>query len=73
MKKIKELIEYNLTEVLLILAITFICIAIEIGCLVLLIKLTALLGFLGFLCGACLMLFVTFIYLFIIISIYEYS
>lgn len=73
MKKIKELIEYNLTEVLLILAITFICIAIEIGCFVLLIKLAALLGFLGFLGGACLMLFVTCIYLFLVVSIYEWS
>jgi hypothetical protein len=72
MKKLKELIEYNLTEVLLILAITFICIAIEIGCFVLLIKLAALLGFLGFLGGACLMLFVTCIYLFLVVSIYKW-
>ena len=73
MKKLKELIEYNLTEVLLILAITFIYIPIEIGCFVLLIKLVALLGFLGFLYGACLMLFVTCIYLFLVVSIYEWS
>lgn len=72
MKKLIELIDYNLTEILLILAITFICIAIEIGCFVLLIKLAALLGFLGFLGGACLMLFVTCVYLFIVVSIYEW-
>lgn len=71
MKKLKELIDYNLTEFLLMCAITFICIFIELACLALLVNLSVTIGFLGFLAGICLMLFVAFIYLFIIVSIYD--
>ena len=71
MKKIKELIDYNLTEFLLMCAITFICLFIEFACLLLLVNLSVTIGFLGFLSGICLMLFVVFIYLFIIVSIYD--
>lgn len=71
-KKLIELIDYNLSDLLLMIALTFIFIAIELSCLALLIKLTITMGFLGFLMAACLMLFVLFIYLFIMVSIYEY-
>lgn len=72
MEKLKEILEYNLTEVLLMIALLFIFIAIEIACFVFLINLTSTLGFLGFIGAACLMLFVLFIFLFIIVSIYEW-
>ena len=71
-KKLIELIDYNLSDLLLIIALTFIFIAIELFCLALLINLTIIMGFLGFLMAACLMLFVLFAYLFIMVSIYEY-
>ena len=71
-KKLIELIDYNLSDLLLMIALTFIFIAIELFCLALLINLTITMGFLGFLMAACLMLFVLFAYLFIMVSIYEY-
>ncbi len=71
-EKLVELIDYNLSDLLLMIALTFIFIAIELSCLALLIHLTVTMGFLGFLMAACLMLFVLFIYLFIMVSIYEY-
>lgn len=71
-EKLVELIDYNLSDLLLMIALTFIFIAIELSCLALLIHLTITMGFLGCLMAACLMLFVLFIYLFIMVSIYEY-
>lgn len=71
-KKLIELIDYNLSDLLLMIALTFIFIAIELSCLAFLINLTITMGFLGFLMAACLMLFILFIYLFIMVSIYEY-
>ena len=70
--KLKEILEYNLADALLMIAMLFVFIGIEIACFVLLINLTFTLGFLGFMGAACLMLFVLFIFLFIIVSIYEY-
>lgn len=71
-EKLVELIYYNLSDLLLMIALTFIFIAIELCCLALIVNLTVTMGFLGFLMAACLMLFVLFIYLFIMVSIYEY-
>ena len=65
-EKLVELIDYNLSDLLLMIALTFIFIAIELCCLALLVNLTVTMGFLG-----CLMLFVLFIYLFIMVSMYE--
>lgn len=70
-EKLGELIDYNLSDLLLMIALTFIFIAIELCCLALLVNLSVTIGFLGFLAGICLMLFVAFIYLFIIVSIYD--
>lgn len=70
-EKLVELIYYNLSDLLLMIALTFIFIAIELSCLALLVNLTVTMGFLGCLMAACLMLFVLFIYLFIMVSIYE--
>lgn len=71
-EKIVKLIDYNLSDLLLMIALTFIFMAIELCCLALLVNLTVTMGFLGFLMSACLMLFVLFTYLFIMVSIYEY-
>ena len=70
-ERLVELIDYNLSDLLLMIALTFIFIAIELSCLALLVNLTVTMGFLGCLMAACLMLFVLFIYLFIMVSIYE--
>nr|DAM95115.1 MAG TPA: hypothetical protein [Caudoviricetes sp.] len=70
-EKFVELIDYNLSDLLLMIALTFIFIAIELSCLALLVNLTITMGFLGCLMAACLMLFVLFIYLFIMVSMYE--
>ena len=70
-EKLVELIDYNLSDLLLMIALTFIFIAIELCCLALLDNLTVTMGFLGCLMAACLMLFVLFIYLFIMVSMYE--
>lgn len=70
-KKLVELIDYNLSDLLLMIALTFIFIAIELCGLALLVNLTVTMGFLGCLMAACLMLFVLFIYLFIMVSMYE--
>lgn len=70
-EKLVELINYNLSDLLLMIALTFIFIAIELFCLALLVNLTVTMGFLGCLMAACLMLFVLFIYLFIMVSMYE--
>lgn len=71
-EKLVKLIDYNLSDLLLMIALTFIFIAIELCCLALLVNFTVTMGFLGFLISACLMLFVLFIYLFIMVSIYDY-
>ena len=70
-EKLVELIDYNLSDLLLMIALTFIFIAIESCCLALLVNLPVTMGFLGCLMAACLMLFVLFIYLFIMVSMYE--
>nr|DAD72809.1 MAG TPA: hypothetical protein [Siphoviridae sp. ctYBm1] len=70
-ERLVELINHNLSDLLLMISLTFIFIAIELFCLVLIVNLTVTMGFLGFLIAACLMLFVLFIYLFIMVSMYE--
>ena len=70
-EKLVELIDYNLSDLLLMIALRLIFIAIELCCLALLVNLIVIMGFLGCLMAACLMLFVLFIYLFIMVSMYE--
>ena len=70
-ERLVELINHNLSDLLLMIALTFIFIAIELSCLALLINLTVTMGFLGFLMVASLMLFVLFTYLFIMVCMYE--
>lgn len=70
-EKIKDVIEYNLTDVLFMLALTFLFLSTETIGLVLMLKLMSTMGFLGFLIVFTGMLFIGFIYLFIMVSIYE--
>lgn len=70
-KKIKELFEYNLTEVLFIIALSFLFLYIESIGLVLTLNLMSTMGILGFLIGTSGMTFVGFIWLFMMVSICE--
>lgn len=72
-ERLVELINHNLSDLLLMIALTFIFIAIELSCLALLINLTVTMGFLGFLMVASLMLFVLFTYLFIMVCMKIYK
>lgn len=70
-EKIKELLEYNLTEVLFMLAISFLVLCIESIGVVLTLNLMSTMGILGFLIGTTGMSFVGFIWLFMMVSIWE--
>lgn len=70
-EKIKELFEYNLTEVLFMLAISFLFLCTESIGLVITLNLMSTMGILGFLIGTTGMSFVGFIWLFLMVSIWE--
>lgn len=70
-KKIKELFEYNLTEVLFMIALSFLVLCMESIGLVLTLNLMSTMGILGFLIGTTGMSFVGFIWLFMMVSIWE--
>lgn len=70
-EKIKELLEYNLTEVLFMIAISFLVLCMESIGVVLTLHLMSTMGILGFLIGTTGMSFVGFIWLFMMVSIYE--
>ena len=70
-EKIKELLEYNLTEVLFMLAISFLVLCMESIGLLLTLHLMSTMGILGFLIGTTGMSFVGFIWLFMMVSIWE--
>jgi hypothetical protein len=69
--KIKDLLEYNLTEVLFMLAISFLVLCMESIGVVLTLHLMSTMGILGFLIGTTGMSFVGFIWLFMMVSIWE--
>lgn len=70
-EKIKELLEYNLTEVLFMLAISFLVLCMESIGVVLTLNLMSTMGILGFLIGTTGMSFVGFIWLFMMVSIWK--
>lgn len=70
-KKIKDLLEWNLPEVLFMLAISFLVLCVEAIGLVITLQLMSTMGILGFLIGTSGMTFIGFIYLFLMVSIYE--
>nr|DAR30388.1 MAG TPA: hypothetical protein [Caudoviricetes sp.] len=70
-EKIKELLEYNLTEVLFMIALSFLVLCMESIGLVLTLNLMSTMGILGFLIGTSGMTFVGFIWLFMMVSIWE--
>lgn len=70
-KKIKELFEYNLTEVLFMIALSFLVLCMESIGLVLIKFNVSTMGILGFLIGTSGMTFVGFIWLFVMVSIWE--
>ena len=70
-EKIKELLKYNLTEVLFMLAISFLVLCMESIGFVLTLNLMSTMGILGFLIGTTGMSFVGFIWLFMMVSIWE--
>ena len=69
--KIKDLLEYNLTEVLIMLALSFLVLCVETIGFLLMLNLMSTLGFLGFMISFTGMLFIGFIYLFMMVSIWE--
>lgn len=70
-EKIKDLFEYNLTEVLFMIAISFLVLCMESIGLVLTLTLMSTMGILGFLIGTSGMTFIGFIWLFMMVSIWE--
>ena len=70
-KKIKDLLEWNLPEVLFMLAISFLVLCTEAIGLVITLQLMSTMGILGFLIGTSGMTFIGFIYLFLMVSIWE--
>ena len=70
-EKIKDLLEYNLTEVLFMLAISFLVLCMESIGVVLTLNLMSTMGILGFLIGTSGMTFIGFIWLFMMVSIWE--
>lgn len=70
-KKIKYLLEWNLPEVLFMLAISFLVLCTEAIGLVITLQLMSTMGILGFLIGTSGMTFIGFIYLFLMVYIYE--
>ena len=69
--KIKGLLEWNLPEVLFMLAISFLVLCVEAVGVVLTLHLMSTMGILGFLIGTSGMSFIGFIYLFMMVSIWE--
>lgn len=69
--KIKELFKYNLTEVLFMIALSFLVLCMESIGLVLTLNLMSTMGILGFLIGTSGMTFIGFIWLFMMVSIWE--
>ena len=69
--KIKDALEYNLTDVLFMCALTFLFLSTETIGVVLMLRLMATMGFIGFMISFTGMLFIGFIYLFMMVSIYE--
>lgn len=70
-EKIKDLFEYNLTEVLFMIAISFLVLCMESIGLLLTLHLMSTMGILGFLIGTSGMTFIGFIWLFMMVSIWE--
>lgn len=70
-EKIKDLLEYNLAEVLFMLAISFLVLCMESIGVVLTLNLMSTMGILGFLIGTTGMSFVGFIWLLMMVSIWE--
>lgn len=70
-EKIKDLLEYNLIEVLFMIALSFLVLCMELIGLVLTLNLMSTMGILGFLIGTTGMSFVGFIWLFMMVSIWE--
>lgn len=70
-EKIKELLAYNLTEVLFMIAISLLVLCMESIGLLLTLHLMSTMGILGFLIGTTGMSFVGFIWLFMMVSIWE--
>lgn len=70
-EKIKELLKYNLTEVLFMLAISFLVLCMESIGLLLTLHLMSTMGILGFLIGTSGMTFIGLIWLFMMVSIWE--
>lgn len=70
-EKIKDLLEYNLTEVLFMIAISFLVLCMESIGVVLTLNLMSTMGILGFLIGTSGMTFIGFIWLFMMVSIWE--
>lgn len=69
--KIKDLLEYNLTEVLFMIAISFLVLCMESIGVVLTLNLMSTMEILGFLIGTTGMSFVGFIWLFMMVSIWK--
>lgn len=69
--KIKDLLEYNLTEVLFMIALSFLVLCMESIGFVLTLNLMSTMGILGFLIGTTGMTFILFIWLFMMVSIWE--
>lgn len=70
-EKIKDLLKYNLPDVLFMLAISFLVLCMESIGLLLTLHLMSTMGILGFLIGTTGMSFVGFIWLFMMVSIWE--
>lgn len=70
-EKIKELLKYNLTEVLFMIALSFLVLCMESIGVVLTLHLMSTMGILGFLIGTTGMTFIGFIWLFMMVSIWE--
>lgn len=70
-EKIKDLLEYNLMDVLFMIAISFLVLCMESIGVVLTLNLMSTMGILGFLIGTTGMSFVGFIWLFMMVSIWE--
>ena len=70
-EKIKDLLEYNLPDVLFMLAISFLVLCMEAVGVAITLHLMSTMGILGFLIGTSGMTFIGFIYLFLMVSIYE--
>lgn len=70
-EKIKELLEYNLADVLFMIAISFLVLCMESIRVILTLHLMSTMGILGFLIGTTGMSFVGFIWLFMMVSIWE--